>query len=132
MPVEILQSVQTEFENSSFWKFIGLQLEELREGYALLALPIRSEFINVRQTLHGGIYASVLDTAMGMTARTLGYTDSATLQLNIQFLQSISEGTVYADAIIIHRNRTTLYLEGRLKDERGQLLAHCTGTFKVK
>lgn len=44
MTAEHLQKVKTDFENSPFWTFIGLELKELKEGYVLLALPIQKEF----------------------------------------------------------------------------------------
>lgn len=131
MTTEKLQKVKADFESSPFWNFIGLQLKELKEGYVLLALPIQPEFINVRNSVHGGIYASVLDTAMGMAGRSLGFDGIATLHLNIQFLKSVIDGMVYSEAEIIHQNRNTVFIEGRLKNEVGELLGHCTGTFKI-
>ncbi|MCS0788577.1 PaaI family thioesterase [Bacillus sp. CMF12] len=131
MTAEHLQKVRADFEGSPFWNFIGLRLKELKEGYVLLALPIQKDFINVRNSVHGGIYASVMDTAMGMAGRSLGYDEVATLHLNIQYLKSVMDGTVYSEAEIIHQNRSTVLIEGRLKNEDGELIGHCTGTFKL-
>ncbi|RBP94408.1 acyl-CoA thioesterase [Cytobacillus firmus] len=131
MTAEHLQKVRADFEGSPFWNFIGLRLNELKEGYILLALPIQKDFINVRNSVHGGIYASVMDTAMGMAGRSLGYDEVATLQLNIQYLKSVMDGTVYSEAEIVHQNRSTVLIEGRLKNEDGELIGHCTGTFKL-
>ncbi|USK44012.1 PaaI family thioesterase [Cytobacillus oceanisediminis] len=131
MTPEHLKKVKTDFESSPFWNFIGLELRELREGHVLLALPLQKEFINVRNSVHGGIYASILDTAMGMAGRSLGYDEVATLHLNIQYLKSVMDGTVYSDAEIVHQNRSTVLIEGRLKNEDGELIGHCTGTFKL-
>ncbi|NQD66721.1 PaaI family thioesterase [Bacillus haikouensis] len=131
MTADHLQNVKADFENSLFWNFIGLQLKEFKEGYVLLALPIQKGFINVRNSVHGGIYASVLDTAMGMAGRSLGFDEVATLHLNIQYLKSVVEGTILSEATIIHQNRNTVFIEGRLKTDDGELLSHCTGTFKL-
>lgn len=131
MTAEYLQKVKADFEDSPFWNFVGLELRELRDGYVLLALPIQREFINVRNTVHGGMYASVLDTAMGMAGRSLGFDEVATLHLNIQYVKSVMEGIVTAEAEIIHQNRNTVFIEGRLRYEDGELLGHCTGTFKL-
>jgi uncharacterized protein (TIGR00369 family) len=131
MTAEHLQKVKSDFENSPFWNFIGLELKEFKEGYVLLGIPIQKEFINVRNSVHGGIYASVLDTAMGMAGRSLGFDEVATLHLNIQYLKSVVEGTIISEATIIHQNRNTVFIEGRLKTDDGELLSHCTGTFKL-
>ncbi|MDF2037727.1 PaaI family thioesterase [Cytobacillus oceanisediminis] len=131
MTAEHLQKVRADFESSPFWNFIGLRLKELKEGYVLLELPIQKDFINVRNSVHGGIYASVMDTAMGMAGRSLGYDEVATLHLNIQYLKSVMDGTIYSEAEIIHQNRSTVFIEGRLMNEDGELIGHCTGTFKL-
>lgn len=131
MTEELYQEIQEKFESSPFWDFIGLQVREIKNGYVSLALPIKNDFINARNSVHGGIYASLLDTNMGMTARTTGINNTATLQLNIQYLKSISEGTLYSEASIIHESRNSVYIEGKLTNEAGDLLAHCTGTFKL-
>lgn len=68
---------------------------------------------------------------MGMAGRSLGYDEVATLHLNIQYLKSVMEGTVYSEAEIIHQNRSTVLIEGRLMNEDGELIGHCTGTFKL-
>jgi uncharacterized protein (TIGR00369 family) len=131
MTADHLQKVKSDFESSPFWNFIGLELKELEEGHVLMALPIQKEFINVRDSVHGGIYASVLDTAMGMAGRSLGFNEVATLHLDVQYLKSVVDGTVYSEASIINQNRNTVFIEGRLKNEGGELLSYCTGTFKI-
>lgn len=131
MVEENLQNVKSDFEGSPFWNFIGLQLIELKEGAVSLALPFQKDFINVRKSVHGGIYASILDTTMGMVARTLGNSEVSTLHLNIQFLKSALDGTIYSEGKVIHQSRNTVFVEGKIMDETGDLLGHCTGTFKV-
>jgi len=126
-----LDSIQKDFKTSPFWDFIGLQLKELKKGYVELYLPYNPNFRNVRDSVHGGIYASVLDTSMGMAGRTLGSDEVMTIQMNIQFLKPIVEGGIYSEASVISESRSTALIEGRLFDEDKNLIAHSVGTFRV-
>ena len=126
-----LEKVSHEFEQSAFWNLLGLELNELKEGFAKITLPIQPSFINVKKSVHGGIYTSVLDTTMGIAARSLGFDEVVTLQMNIQFLQSIDNGVMYSEASVLKRTRSTALMEGKLFDKEDNLIAHCTGTFKI-
>ncbi|MCM3740931.1 PaaI family thioesterase [Oceanobacillus luteolus] len=126
-----MQQIIRDFEESNFWKFIGLELEKVEAGSVTLKLPIKSSFMNVRESVHGGIYATILDTAMGFSARSLGFDEVITLEMNVHFLKAVREGTVYAIGNTIHQNRSTALMEAVLVDENDNQLAHSTGTFRV-
>lgn len=126
-----LDGVRQDFEKSAFWNFLGLELVELRNGYAKLKLPIQSSFINAKKSVHGGVYASILDTTMGMATRSLGYEKVVTLQMNIQFLKSIENGIIKSEATVLNQSHSTALIESKLFDEENNLIAFCTGTFKT-
>ncbi len=126
-----MEKLRQEFEGSNFWKFIGLELEKIEEGSVTLKLPIIDEFLNVKDTVHGGVYASILDTTMGFSARSLGFDAVTTLEMDVHFLKGAMEGTIHAVGNVIHRNRSTFLMEATLYNEAGEKLAHSTGTFKV-
>lgn len=119
------------FKQSRFSEFIGLQLDAVSEGKVTLSLPYQTSLENMQQTVHGGVYATVLDTVMGLTCRSLGYDAAITIQMSIQFLKPVRQGTIYADASIISHNNKTMLVEGRLYDEDKNLIAHSTGNFRV-
>lgn len=130
--VEIhLNTLQTNFEKSPFWKLIGLQVKEVREGHVELYLPFSPSLLNIQSSVHGGVYASVLDATMGMVGRTLGFDHVLTMQMNVQFLKPVVEGIIYSEATVISQSRSTILAEGKLFDENQNLIAHCTGSFKV-
>lgn len=129
--VDYLENVRHVFETSPFWKFSGLQLRKLEEGEVELYLPYRKEFDNVRGTVHGGMYMAILDTTMGMTCRSIGASDVATIQMNTQFLRPVKEEAVYSRSAVINRTRSTALVEARLFNMDDELVAHCTATFKM-
>ena len=130
--VEYLEQVRQDFESSPFWKFTGLETQKLEAGNVELYLPYRQEYDNVRGTIHGGMYMSVLDTTMGMLCRSLGANDVMTIQMATQFLKPVVQEAVYSKAAVINRTRSTALVEGTLFNEQDELVAHCTATFKLK
>ena len=55
---------------SSFTRFIGLEVEELRTGYCRTRLPSRPELLNQAGMIHGGVFAVVADHTAGTAAST--------------------------------------------------------------
>src|SRR5699024_12054049 len=51
------------FTSSDFWKFIGLEIDHYEAGSVRLKLPIKPSFHNIQHIVHGGIFASILDTS---------------------------------------------------------------------
>jgi uncharacterized protein (TIGR00369 family) len=113
-------------------ELIGFELVEVDEGRAVFALDPAERHHNPLGTVHGGIAATLLDSAIGCAVHTTipedgGYT---TLELKVNYLRSITEATgrIVATGTILHRGRTVAMAEGKLEDEDGRLLAHATST----
>ena len=129
--VNQLEKIQEEFKYSLFSDSIGLELSEVCEGHIKITLPYRKSFENMQETIHGGIYATILDTTMGLTCRTLGYDAAITIHMSIQFIRPVREEAIYCTASVISANSKTMLVEGRLFDQKDNLVAHSTGTFRV-
>lgn len=119
-----------------FAVLLGLHALEVAEGRMVFGLDPRPDLLNPMGTLHGGVIATVLDTAMGTALHTTlpittGYT---TLQLNVHFLRAPRAGDpmVHAIGTVVHRGRRTATAEARLvRSDDGSLLAHATSHLLV-
>jgi uncharacterized protein (TIGR00369 family) len=105
---------------------------EVEEGRVTVFMPAAEFHYNPLGTVHGGIIATLLDTAAGCTVHStlpagVGYTS---LDLMTRFLKpvTIASGVLRCEGSIITRGRRTAAAEARLFDERGTLLAHATST----
>lgn len=127
-----MTSLQAEFEASPFWNLLEMEVVKLEEGNVVLSLPYKKALDNVRHTIHGGVYMSVLDTTMGCLCRSVGYDDAITIQMNTQFLKPVIEGSIRATASIISQTRSTMLVEGKLFNDEDALIGFSTATFKVK
>ncbi|MFL5383739.1 MAG: PaaI family thioesterase [Longimicrobiaceae bacterium] len=110
-------------------------LAEVEEGRAVFTLIPREFHYNPIGVVHGGVAATLLDSAMGCAVHSLlpagvGYT---TLELKVNFLRALTRdtGPVRAEATVLHAGKRTALAEARLVDEAGKLLAHATSTCMI-
>ena len=88
---------------------------------------------NVMGTMHGGVLATLADSAMGFAfATTLAADETfATLEFKVSFLRPVWNSALTASAHVVHRGKTTGLVECRVTDERDRLIAHATSTCLV-
>jgi uncharacterized protein (TIGR00369 family) len=111
---------------------LGFGLAEVEEGRAAFTLTPAEFHYNPIGVVHGGVAATLLDSAMGCAVHSLlpagvGYT---TLELKVNLLRAITHdtGPVRAEATVLHAGSRTALAEARLVDAAGKLLAHATST----
>jgi uncharacterized protein (TIGR00369 family) len=85
--------------------------------------------------VHGGILATLLDTAAGCAVHStlpagVGYTS---LDLTTRFLRpvTVASGTLRCEGTVLSRGRTTALAEARLTDAKGRLVAHATSACRL-
>src|SRR6266571_8168945 len=111
---------------------IGMALVEVSEGRVVFSAETAEYHYNPLGTVHGGIAATLLDSAMGCAVQSMlpygaGYT---TLELKINYLRAMTNrtGVVYCEGKIIYVGGRIATAEGRLTDAEGKLYAHGTTT----
>lgn len=119
------------FSNVPFWKHTGCVIEEVGDGYAVLSLKVEHCHMNGNMTVHGGVFATLLDNAMGLASRARAGRFQATTHMNIHYVSAAKEGTLYARGKVVHQTKRTVTTEARVETEDGTLLAMATGTFRV-
>ena len=118
-------------EEVEFARHIKLQIEEVEPGRAVLYTDVETIHLNGSGSLHGRVYASVLDTGMGLSLASLVGLRVATTQMNVHFLGPVREGRIVCRSEVIHSTRRTATVEGRAYDEEGKLVAMGTGAFRI-
>ncbi len=110
-------------------------LTEVEEGRAVFEMEPAEFHYNPIGMVHGGVAATLLDSAMGCAVHSLlpvgvGYT---TLEMKVNLLRAITRdtGPVRAEGSVIHAGRTTALAEARLVDASGKVLAYATSTCLV-
>src|ERR1051325_5605131 len=111
---------------------LNFRIAELSEGRAVFTVEPAEYHYNPIGVVHGGVAATLLDSAMGCAVHSTlpagaSYT---TLEIKVNFLRPLSTdtGTVRCEANIIYGGGRTATAEGKILDERGKLYAHRTPT----
>jgi uncharacterized protein (TIGR00369 family) len=118
-------------EKVEFARHIKLRVEEIEPGRAVLYVDVEEIHLNGSGSLHGGVYASLLDTGMGLSLASLVGLRVATTQMNVHFLGPVREGRITCRTEVVHSTRRTATAEGRAYDEEGNLVALGTGAFRI-
>ena len=88
-----------------FNRFLGMKLDEMREGFCRLLLPFREEFVGdvMRPALHGGVISTLIDTSGGLAAWTqLSLEDRvSTIDLRVDYLAPAALEALYAEAKVV-------------------------------
>ena len=131
---DALEDVRERFARSEFHsRWLALSLERVDRGEVDVAMDAQRHHLNLMGTLHGGMIATLADTATGLALRSTldeGSTFTTT-QLAVTFLAPGREGRIVAKGRVVKRGRRFGYAEADVVDTEGRLLARATATFVV-
>jgi len=118
-------------EEVTFSRHIGAKVEEVEPGRSVISIEVKEVHLNGAGTLHGGVYASLIDNAMGLSVLALVGVRTATIQMNVHFLGAVSGGRMTCESEVLHRTRRTATAEAKVYDAESNLVALGTGAFRV-
>lgn len=111
---------------------MNFSISELSEGHAVFTVEPAEYHYNPIGVVHGGLAATLLDSAMGCAIHSMlpagvGYT---TLEIKVNYIRPMTAetGHLHCEAKVIHIGGRTATAEGRVIDESGKLYAHATTT----
>jgi uncharacterized protein (TIGR00369 family) len=129
-----IEDVRERFERSEFHsRWLALTLERVDVGEVDVAMDVRPHHLNLMGTLHGGMIATLADTATGLALRSAleeGWTFTTT-HLAVTFLAPGREGRALARGRVVKSGRRFGYAEADVVDGEDRLLARATATFAV-
>lgn len=110
---------------------LGMRLSFTAEGNAVVDLPYNPSLDHGAGGIHGGVYATLLDSAGWFTSAAAHDEDCwiTTAELCIHFLKPVDGRALRAVGRLIQKGRRQDVAEVHLYDDDGRLVAHATGTF---
>ncbi len=114
---------------------LGFDLDLVEDGRAVFSLDPGEHHYNPIGSVHGGVFATLLDSATGCAVHStlpagVGYTS---VDLNVKFLRGMSAttGRVTCEGRVVHRGRRVVHAEATITDGQGRLLATATSSCLV-
>jgi acyl-CoA thioesterase len=108
LAADVEAGIRERLANNPVVKFLGVQAPELGQGFARFALTVRPEFLNSQGFLQGGVIAALADEAVAYALFGLVAEGEmiSTVEMKINFLAPVQQGTIEALAHITKRGRT--------------------------
>jgi uncharacterized protein (TIGR00369 family) len=133
-PGDIEQDLAERLASSRFHASLGITLAAVRDGEVDLRMEAGPEHANLHGTVHGGVLATLADTAAGVAVRA-GLPDPgaphATVTLDVQYLAPASAGALLATGRIVKLGRRIAFADAEVTDERGAIVARAQATVAV-
>lgn len=109
----------------------GTEFLRAGEGHAVARLAFKPSLTQLTGLFHAGAIVALADeTATAAAMWEINPTDDfkperfpLTLQLSVNLIRNTNQGTITAEAHIVHRGRTTMVTEVKVHDEQERLLA---------
>ncbi|MCI4325956.1 MAG: PaaI family thioesterase [Thermoplasmata archaeon] len=119
-----------------FHRSVGFHVDRASTGAGVCVVGgvVKARHLNINGVVHGGVYATILDTAMGGAVVTTLREDevTATTSLYIEFLRPAEKGAkLRARGEVVRRGRHLAFVEGNLYNGEGVRLSQAHGTWYI-
>lgn len=110
------------FRTDPFGRWLGVQVEEVRPGYARVTLELRPEHRNFHGVVHGGLLFALADCAFAAASNSHNQRAVA-ISATIHFLRAPGPGRLEAECAEEHRSRSLGSYRVGVRDGTGRLVA---------
>ncbi len=117
-------------------RIFGFEIVELKEGFAKIHVPFKEDFIGdfIQGLWHGGIIASIADSAAGIAASTV-LTDARdklnTIDIRIDYLSGAIKEDLYAEAELLKVGKRIIKADVKLYQKSKGTVAIARGSFSL-
>jgi uncharacterized protein (TIGR00369 family) len=113
-------------------EILAYDVTEVERGRVVITCEPKGSHLNPAGTVHGGLSATLLDSAMGLAIRSRVEkgAGSTTLEFKISLVRAITPetGVIKAEGVVLNCGSRIGTAEGRITDRQGRPLAHGTAT----
>jgi uncharacterized protein (TIGR00369 family) len=117
---------------AGFAEHLGVHGQDAEDGRSRLRFEAGEDHLNPAGTVHGGVLATLVDTAMGLAVRsTTGEDDvPATSQLTVTYLRPGTPGPMEVSAQVRTRGEHLTVCDADVRQD-GRDLVHAVATFAL-
>ncbi len=130
---EHIEEVKGLINNAPYFQLLSIAVEEIGEEFARMKSDVKRKHLTPFGGIHGGAYASMLDSAAYWAAyssidENAGMT---TLDLNVNNLAPVQGGELTILGRLIKAGRSICLAEAFIRNPAGKLIAHATSKMMV-
>jgi uncharacterized protein (TIGR00369 family) len=113
-----------------FAGMLGVRTTDAVDGRARLEFDAGEQHLNPSGTVHGGVLATLLDTAMGLAVRSSRDDVPATSQLTVTFLRPARTGRLVVTGKVGKQGEHLVVCDGDVEQD-GRPVAAAVATFAI-
>lgn len=129
--VEQFEFAKRALESLPFARLIGMRLVDLKLDEATIAVEMRDDLRQPSGVLHGGVTATLIDTAMAFAVRTRLPFDAATatIDLTVHYVRPHTAGSVTCVAKNVRAGKRIFTVSAEVYNEEHKLIATGLSTY---
>lgn len=118
-------------ESMPFAKLMGMRMVDIRLDEATVSIEMRDDLRQPGGLLHGGVTATLIDTAMAFAVRTRVADDvhTATIDLTIHYLRPHVDGPAICTAKVVRAGKRIFTVSAEMMNSEGKLTATAISTY---
>lgn len=118
-----LRRLREIFAAIPYVRLLDMELVEVAYGAAAVRLQARAELSRMEGIMHGGVVASLADTAAAFAVLTTLAPDqrTVTVDLTLHYLRPLTQGQITARARVLRQGRRLATVSIEVTDETGKL-----------
>lgn len=129
------QAIRDLMPTTPFLAGLGIVFDRYEPDDVVLRLPFRADLTNDGTYYHGGVIASVIDTA-GAAAAWSNHdfdkgTRASTIAMTVQYVGAAKQSDLVCTARTVKRGRELIFTEITAADADGAVVAHAVQTYRI-
>lgn len=128
--------MNSHYDDNPFLRFLGTSLDEWRDGYVCVSLPLSDRHMNRAGTVHGGVLMTLLDHAggyCGLFCTVPGNRRYAvTLSLTSNFVAQSNSGKLLTIGERVRAGSKVFFSKSEVRTDTGVVVATASGVYRYR
>ena len=127
----ISEDMQAMHNRDKLAQFFGIQLHEVRSGFAVLSMRVVENMLNGHDICHGGVIFSLADTAFAHACNS-GQPLTLAQSCDVDFLKPVKkDDLLFAEAREVSRSKRSGIYDVSVRQDDGPVIAMFRGRSRV-
>jgi uncharacterized protein (TIGR00369 family) len=129
----VANEIRDRVRRSPFHRGLGMRIDRVDEGSVTISMDAGEQHGNLAGQVHGGVLATLADTAAGLAVKTVIPAGSGhvTATLDVQYLRAASPGPLRAEGRVIRAGRRLAFVASDVLGPDGEALARAQLTVAI-